>query len=982
MKPFLFGLFAVLLSVSAPAQEPGLLAHWELSPDRSQNSGVRAVAGGVALVLSGPTRLVNDPGPSRIELGGRDERITVAPRAELGLLPERDITVETWVRVDRISPWGGMVGYVQDNGDFERGWLLGFTNSHFVFGLATDGGKRLSYLPAAKPFETNRWYHVAGTYDGTVQRLYLNGNLVAEGRGQSGSILYPPKAAFIIGAYQDDDERYPLAGAIHEVRLYRVALGKEQLQKHFEAKRSHFPEPAPPPLLFRPDFGPFVDWRDRRSAVVSWETEEAVPTRLVLEWPGEPTRILGDGVVARNHSVVIQDLERDREYYYRLIAPEREGRPVISPRYQFDTSFYYRLPQAPALAELGREVAELAGRILTQSGVRDGYCLVLGANDGRLALELVRQSQLQVVVVEDDVDRIAAVRKRFDEAGVQGVRASVHRLSGPTLPFGDLLANLIVSESSLATGRVPNIPAAEVHRLLRPVGGALLLGGAKAEANAWRKWIAGSPLSGASLLEREGVWVSFQRPKLPGAGEWGHQYGGPDNSSCSQDELVQGEMQVAWWGDPGPRPMPDRGNRNPAPLSVNGRLFVQGNRILFGIDAYNGTILWNTSTPEVRRANVTRDCSNMAASGDTLYVAQGRHCIAFAGQTGARRARFQVPNSGAEGPRDWSYVAAGESILIGSRVKREAAYLGDEGEWYEEYAPDQVSRVTSDLLFALDPQDGRPLWEYRGGAILNSTLTLGNEMIFFIESRNPSAINAPGNRLTNEQLTDQFLVALDLRTGRRLWEKGHDFSPCQFMTYLVYGKNTLVVTGTDKAKNYHTFAFNAPPAARLIVGGGDVESPRPPPSTATASAEGDPLLAAGRVMWTNVHHEDKGHHSGHLQHPVVIGEIFYSDQRSFNLITGETLRRDLPERRGCGIMSAGSSAIFFRHHFQSMWDLKTNKRTQFEGIRSGCWLGLIPAGGFLLAPETSAGCSCTHAIQTSVGYIPKSLTGGQAPPLR
>ena len=72
-------------------------------------------------------------------------------------------------------------------------------------------------------------------------------------------------------------------------------------------------------------------------------------------------------------------------------------------------------------------------------------------------------------------------------------------------------------------------------------------------------------------------------------------------------------------------------------------------------------------------------------------------------------------------------------------------------------------------------------------------------------------------------------------------------------------------------------------------------------------------------------------------------------------------------------MSAGKNAIFFRHHFQSMWDLETNKRNQFEGIRSGCWLGLIPAGGYLLAPETSAGCSCTHAIQTSVGYIPKAL---------
>ncbi|MFM7803025.1 MAG: hypothetical protein ACKPGK_00815, partial [Verrucomicrobiota bacterium] len=101
------------------------------------------------------------------------------------------------------------------------------------------------------------------------------------------------------------------------------------------------------------------------------------------------------------------------------------------------------------------------------------------------------------------------------------------------------------------------------------------------------------------------------------------------------------------------------------------------------------------------------------------------------------------------------------------------------------------------------------------------------------------------------------------------------------------------------------------------------------------------------------------------------------DQRAFKLTSGDLVRKDLPERRGCGVMSAGRHAIFFRHHFHGMWDLESDKRTQFEGIRSGCWLSIIPAGGMLLAPETSAGCSCTHAIQTSIGYLPKSLAGGR-----
>lgn len=984
MKSFLLGLISAVWASSMGAAELGLTAHWDLSPDRTQNAGIRQVAGPWELGLSGSFQLVKDPGPPRLELPGRGESVSIHGNVDPLLLPARDLSIEAWVRVDRATPWGGILGYVQDNGDYERGWILGFTNQHFIFGVSSEGKQRLTYLSAQRPFETNHWYHVVGTYDGALQRIYVNGSMEGESREQSGKIAYPPKAPFAMGAYRDDDENYPLSGALSEVRLYRVAQTEAQIQSHYEARKAEFPKPTPPPLLFRPEYGPFVEWRDRASAVVRWETDVESPTRLSLEVAGGTERLLGDGVSRRVHAVTLESLEPDREFYYRLVAPKREGRSVVSARYQFDTSFYYAVPKAPDLgAKTSSDMVELASNILQQAGVREGYCLVLGARDGKLSLELARQSRLQVIVVEEDESRIAAVRNVFTQAGIQGVRASVHKLSGTELPYGDLFANLIVSEAALESGRVPKFSAAEVHRMLRPVGGVMLLGGPLATSEAWKRWLAGSPLAGASVQDRDGTWVSFRRPKLPGAGEWGHQYGGPDNSSCSQDELVQGDLQVAWWGDPGPRPMPDRGNRNPAPLSVSGRLFVQGNRILFGIDAYNGTILWNVSAPEVRRANVTRDCSNMAASGDTLYVAHGRYCLAFDGQTGKQRARFEVPTRGADGPRDWSYVAAGESILIGSRVKREATYLGDDGEWYEEYSPDQVSRVTSDLLFALDPKEGGSLWEYRGGAIVNSTLTIGDGMLFFIESRSKAAIQAPGNRLTNEQLTEQYLVALDLKTGRRLWEKAHDFSRCQFMTYLVYGKNTLVVTGTDKDKNYHTFAFNAPPAGTLTVAAADGESPVGAGATATANAN-DPLAAGvgGRVLWTDVHHEDKGHHSGHLQHPVVIGNVFYSDQRSFDLVTGATLRRDLPERRGCGIMSAGRSAIFYRHHFQAMWDLKTNKRNQFEGIRSGCWLGLIPAGGFLLAPETSAGCSCTHAIQTSVGYIPKSLTQGGAPSMR
>ena len=123
------------------------------------------------------------------------------------------------------------------------------------------------------------------------------------------------------------------------------------------------------------------------------------------------------------------------------------------------------------------------------------------------------------------------------------------------------------------------------------------------------------------------------------------------------------------------------------------------------------------------------------------------------------------------------------------------------------------------------------------------------------------------------------------------------------------------------------------------------------------------------ALWEDHHKEGKGHQR-QLQHRDR--GIHLPDQWAFDQ-DGKQIRDDLPERRGCGTMSASRHSMFFRHYFHGMWNLDTNKRTQFEGIRSGCWLGLIPAGGMLLAPETSAGCSCTHSIQTSVGYLPRAL---------
>ena len=939
----------------APAAESEALGHWLLTPDRVEGKIVRALTGADATV-EGLGRSVNStdsPAPGHVQLSGSGSRIEVAADISSVKMPGQNITLEAWVRVDKSMEWGGILGALQDNGEYEKGWLLGFRGTHFCFALNTEGNKKLTYLTAPTAFELGRWYHVAGTYDGKTQQLFVDGQAVAQATEQSGAIAYPPKTWLEIGAYHDDNELYMMAGRLHEVRLLGQALSAEAIRERHLAKRSLLPEKEKPVEPLAIAFGPFVDWVNRSTATITWEVERPMPGQLRWSAPNGQSTILKNNRLAKRHTITVTDLVREGEYDYQILSDKTELR---SKPYKFDSSFYYQLPEVA----LGQAETHDAGRlqttvkqILSLAKADAGYCLVLGGVDGSLALELVRQSDFQIMVLDDRPEVIRNVRSNLDAAGIYGVRATAKlgKLSDKTI--GPMLFNLVVSERHLLGGGLPTDSASDAFRSLTPAGGAMVFGQTTSPA-ALGKWFGDLKKRTIRNEQNEPVWLVSKRPRLAGAGDWTHQYGNAQNTSCSDDELVKGEMGIKWWGEPGPRPMPDRGPRNPAPLSVGGRLYIQGDRVLFGLDAYNGTVLWSKSSPEMRRANIPRDSSNMVADEDALYVAQGRYCINFDGQTGQRTKRFAVPEADT-GSFHWSFLAVEGATLIGSRVAKGALYLGDDGEWYENYKPNETSRVTSDRLFGVNTASGETQWEYSGGAIINSTITIGEEVIYFIESAAETARAKAGTIQTVDQLTHQRLVALDLKTGQRQWERDHDFSKLQFMSYLVFANDMLVATGTDKDKNFHTYALSA---SQQVIKNDDGNHS---------------ILPPGTLLWEDHHKEGKGHHSGHLQHPVIVGNTFYSDQWAFDLKTGKQIRDDLPERRGCGTMSASRHSMFFRHYFHGMWNLDSDKRSQFQGIRSGCWLGLIPAGGMLLAPETSAGCSCTHSIQTSVGYLPRAL---------
>lgn len=410
-------------------------------------------------------------------------------------------------------------------------------------------------------------------------------------------------------------------------------------------------------------------------------------------------------------------------------------------------------------------------------------------------------------------------------------------------------------------------------------------------------------------------------------------YASAANTACSDDPYPGADMHALWFGEPGPRPMVDRGTRGPAPLYADGRLYVQGDCRLFGMDAYNGTILWELDIPDLRRANVPRGSSNMALAGDTLYATVRERCWVFDGQTGSIRTTYRVPEPADVNRHDWGYIAAVDELLYGTAVKKGGLYIGADGEWYDTRG-EESEKTVSDVFFALDSATGAPRWHYAGGAVIDSTITIGGGRVYFIESRNPELADIGAGRFGRELDTDRFLISLDSLSGEKLWEKPFEGRPAAFVHYLMYQDEKLVSLSSSGGWDMYTFS-----------------------------------AVDGQLLWEHQAPLNRDHHGGGMQHPAIVGDMIYAEPCMLRLATGEVIKDDIKGRSGCGTVSASEHAIIFRDGTHAIWDLKADKRARWSDLRPGCWLGMIPAGGLVLAPESGAGCWCAGVpMETSIAF--------------
>ena len=613
-----------------------------------------------------------------------------------------------------------------------------------------------------------------------------------------------------------------------------------------------------------------------------------------------------------------------------------------------------------------RSYSQAAEAIVRQTGMTQGYCIVLDSQQGRLALELARRTNLRIIAVESDPAAVDPARRALDSAGLHG---RVIALPGPLerLNFTSFIANLVVSDAALTTGRLPDDPR-RIARLIRPEGGVLCIGrpvstaagslalphardtNVTADANDIDRWLAHFP-DDCFTRQTTDHWTILTRKPLPGAGQWTHQHADPAGTACSGDGLTSPPLAVQWFGQPGPAEMADRHHRNVAPLYHRGRLFVPGDTVIYAMDAYNGTVLYDVRVPDSRRLGVFLDSGNIAVDPTALYVAAGDRCLRFDPATGRPLSPLNLPAT--DEPRHWGYLACTDEAVYGSTCKPDAAYTeisydADMALWYR-----GMKLVTSDRLFALDKADGRVRWTYAQGVILNTTIILDADRVYFIETTNPRAMSGPTGRLPVKALFEsgrQYLTALDRRTGETVYRRPIDTTNLEEPVYLNYADATVLLSGSKldaKVVRYYYYAFDA---------------------------------RTGEPRWSADHDSElptDGAHGEYNRRPTIVAATAYAWPYAYNIATGEKDPAWKFQRlgHGCGGISASANALFWRGLNPWMYDLtpgggpvRINTVT-----RPGCWINIIPAGGMVLIPEASSGCTCGFSLQTSLAYIPQSL---------
>ncbi len=161
-----------------------------------------------------------NPGRNALNFDGQNDQVSLGNAPSLNITSNQ-ITLEAWIYPTawRAESWRGNI--VNREGNNNAGYMLRCgDNGRFSFNLG-DGSSWHDIISPQHTLTLNAWQHVAGTYDGSTMRMYVNGVEIAN--LPSNFNIGSTSNGTEIGDWSNGEERN-FQGSIDEVRIWNKAV--------------------------------------------------------------------------------------------------------------------------------------------------------------------------------------------------------------------------------------------------------------------------------------------------------------------------------------------------------------------------------------------------------------------------------------------------------------------------------------------------------------------------------------------------------------------------------------------------------------------------------------------------------------------------------------------------------------------------------------------------------------------------------------
>ncbi len=246
-------LACLAIPVTAPA---GIVSYWTFDDGTVTDDTVADVVGDNDATF-GSAASWYTPGVigKAVDLQGQpgndwNARVTVAAPHTLNAATgaTNQITMEAWIQPDDIHT-NTYTEIMRQGGT--GGKFLSFQSNGTALALNVTGQNITATGLTASALEDGNWHHVAGTYDGTTVRIYLDGEEIKHGESIATLSTATP-SDFIIGnlTYSNPEYSEAFDGRIDEVAVWDEAISAATIADHYNYRLPYtVPEPSSLVLL-------------------------------------------------------------------------------------------------------------------------------------------------------------------------------------------------------------------------------------------------------------------------------------------------------------------------------------------------------------------------------------------------------------------------------------------------------------------------------------------------------------------------------------------------------------------------------------------------------------------------------------------------------------------------------------------------------------------------------------------------------------